>query len=122
VTVAFIIEPLGAHDRSALACGVAPLDRYLREQASQDVKRGLPVKPFRPVRVYQTGNRPCPPPPPANQGGCQRKTPAHAAGFFLVPTFGASEQRGIYRYFNGLSAVADKAGVVLTVRDGHFVW
>jgi GNAT superfamily N-acetyltransferase len=35
----FIIEPLGAHDRSAFSCGAAPLDRYLREQASQDVKR-----------------------------------------------------------------------------------
>jgi GNAT superfamily N-acetyltransferase len=39
VSDAFVIEPLGAHDRSAFACGVAPLDRYLREQASQDVKR-----------------------------------------------------------------------------------
>ena len=36
---AFVIEPLGAHDRSAFACGIATLDRYLREQASQDVKR-----------------------------------------------------------------------------------
>jgi len=35
----FIIEPLGAHDRSAFCCGSPPLDRYLREQASQDVKR-----------------------------------------------------------------------------------
>lgn len=34
----FVIEPLGAHDRSAFSCGAAPLDRYLREQASQDVK------------------------------------------------------------------------------------
>jgi GNAT superfamily N-acetyltransferase len=41
VTDAFVIEPLGAHDRSAFACGAAPLDRYLREQASQDVKRLL---------------------------------------------------------------------------------
>ena len=39
MTGGFIIEPLGAHDRSAFSCGVAPLDRYLREQASQDVKR-----------------------------------------------------------------------------------
>ncbi len=36
---AFVIEPLGGHDRSAFACGAPPLDRYLREQASQDVKR-----------------------------------------------------------------------------------
>ena len=35
----FVIEPLGAHDRSAFACGTPLLDRYLREQASQDVKR-----------------------------------------------------------------------------------
>lgn len=35
----FVIEPLGAHDRSAFACGTAALDRYLREQASQDIKR-----------------------------------------------------------------------------------
>jgi len=35
----FVIEPLGAHDRSAFACGAPALDRYLREQASQDVKR-----------------------------------------------------------------------------------
>jgi GNAT superfamily N-acetyltransferase len=35
----FIIEPLGAHDRSDFSCGAASLDRYLREQASQDMKR-----------------------------------------------------------------------------------
>ena len=35
------IEPLGDHDRAAFSCGNASLDRYLREQASQDVKRGL---------------------------------------------------------------------------------
>jgi len=35
----FVIEPLGAQDRSAFSCGAAALDRYLREQASQDVKR-----------------------------------------------------------------------------------
>lgn len=35
----FIIEPLGAHDRSSFSCGVPVLDRYLCEQASQDVKR-----------------------------------------------------------------------------------
>jgi ribosomal protein S18 acetylase RimI-like enzyme len=36
---AFVIESLGAHDRTGFSCGVAPLDRYSREQASQDVKR-----------------------------------------------------------------------------------
>ena len=35
------IEPLGDHDRAAFSCGNTVLDRYLREQASQDVKRGL---------------------------------------------------------------------------------
>lgn len=35
-----IIEPLGAlHDRNAFSCGVLVLDRYLREQANQDIKR-----------------------------------------------------------------------------------
>ena len=41
MTAAFVIEPLGTHDRSAFVCGAPPLDRYLREQASQDVKRLL---------------------------------------------------------------------------------
>lgn len=37
---ALIIEPLGgSHDRNAFSCGVLALDRYIREQASQDVKR-----------------------------------------------------------------------------------
>lgn len=35
----FLIEPLGAQDRSGFACGVPALDQYLREQASQDAKR-----------------------------------------------------------------------------------
>jgi GNAT superfamily N-acetyltransferase len=35
------IEPLHDHDRAAFSCGNAALDRYIREQASQDVKRGL---------------------------------------------------------------------------------
>jgi GNAT superfamily N-acetyltransferase len=35
------IEPLGDHDRAAFSCGNAALDRYIREQASQDVKRSL---------------------------------------------------------------------------------
>lgn len=35
-----IIEPLdGSHDRKAFNCSVPALDRYIREQASQDVKR-----------------------------------------------------------------------------------
>jgi hypothetical protein len=40
VTLAVIIEPLSsAHDRSSFACGAPALDRYLREQSSQDVRR-----------------------------------------------------------------------------------
>lgn len=35
------IEPLKDHDRQAFSCGDASLDRYIREQASQDVKRRL---------------------------------------------------------------------------------
>ena len=35
-----VIEPLAAtHDRAAFGCGVPALDRYIREQASQDVRR-----------------------------------------------------------------------------------
>ena len=35
-----VIEPLArSHDRAGFCCGVEPLDRYLREQAGQDVKR-----------------------------------------------------------------------------------
>jgi GNAT superfamily N-acetyltransferase len=38
----FRIEPLsGGHDRSRFVSGSAPLDRYLREQASQDIKRRI---------------------------------------------------------------------------------
>jgi GNAT superfamily N-acetyltransferase len=42
LTGAFAIEPLGAaHDRKAFSCGVAPLDRYLREHATQDIRRRI---------------------------------------------------------------------------------
>ena len=38
----FRVEPLSsAHDRSRFVSGSAPLDRYLREQASQDIKRRI---------------------------------------------------------------------------------
>jgi hypothetical protein len=36
---AFRIEPLGDHDRAAFSSGVESLDRYLREQASQDARK-----------------------------------------------------------------------------------
>jgi len=40
VSLRLVIEPLdSSHDRAAFDCGVPVLDRYLREQASQDVKR-----------------------------------------------------------------------------------
>ncbi|MBA5608603.1 GNAT family N-acetyltransferase [Duganella sp. FT3S] len=39
---AFRLEPLGAaHDRAVFDCGAAPLDRYLREQVMQDVRRHI---------------------------------------------------------------------------------
>lgn len=37
----FIVEPLGAHDRAEFNCGAETLDAYLRERASQDVKRRM---------------------------------------------------------------------------------
>jgi GNAT superfamily N-acetyltransferase len=40
VTEAFSIAALGGgHDRAGFTCGVETLDRYFREQVSQDVKR-----------------------------------------------------------------------------------
>jgi ribosomal protein S18 acetylase RimI-like enzyme len=40
VTAPFPVTPLGAdHDRAGFSSGVAALDRYFREQASQDVRR-----------------------------------------------------------------------------------
>lgn len=38
------IEPLAKiHDRSAFSCGVEPLDLYLKQQASQEMKRSVAV-------------------------------------------------------------------------------
>jgi ribosomal protein S18 acetylase RimI-like enzyme len=35
-----LVEPLGSdHDRAAFSCGAPELDRYLREQAGQDLRR-----------------------------------------------------------------------------------
>jgi ribosomal protein S18 acetylase RimI-like enzyme len=40
VTGTFTVEPLGAtHDRASFSCGVPALDRYLRELATQDIRR-----------------------------------------------------------------------------------
>lgn len=33
------IEPLGSHDRADFSCGSEPLDRYLRAQAGQDIRK-----------------------------------------------------------------------------------
>lgn len=39
---AYRVEPLGKfHDRAAFSCGNAELDRYFREQATQDQRRGV---------------------------------------------------------------------------------
>ncbi|HWN50859.1 MAG TPA: GNAT family N-acetyltransferase [Xanthobacteraceae bacterium] len=38
----FVIEALAPnHDRSSFTCGVEPLDRYLRQQATQDMRRRI---------------------------------------------------------------------------------
>lgn len=38
----YAVVPLTArHDRCAFACGVGPLDRYLKQQASQDARRNV---------------------------------------------------------------------------------
>ena len=38
----FVIARLsGNHDRTSFACGVEPLDRYFRQQASQDIRRRI---------------------------------------------------------------------------------
>jgi ribosomal protein S18 acetylase RimI-like enzyme len=42
VTGPFVVEPLGSgHNRRSFTCGVEPLDRYFREQVSQDIRRQL---------------------------------------------------------------------------------
>jgi ribosomal protein S18 acetylase RimI-like enzyme len=42
VTGPFLIEPLaGAHDRRTFDCGNAALDRYFREQVTQDIRRRI---------------------------------------------------------------------------------
>jgi len=35
------VEPLAAHDRRAFTCGADALDRYFREQVTQDVRRRI---------------------------------------------------------------------------------
>ncbi len=40
MTGPYVIEPLGSsHDRRGFACGVEALDRYFREQVTQDIRR-----------------------------------------------------------------------------------
>ena len=49
------IEPLGKrHDRRAFSCGNEPLDRYLKQQASQDARRHV-AAPF--VAVREEGDK-----------------------------------------------------------------
>ncbi|HTT78748.1 MAG TPA: GNAT family N-acetyltransferase [Stellaceae bacterium] len=56
----FTFAPLGpGHDRAGFACGVAPLDRYFRELAAQDVRRRVSncfvaLDPARKVAGYYT--------------------------------------------------------------------
>ncbi|MGO8954974.1 MAG: GNAT family N-acetyltransferase [Rhodomicrobium sp.] len=38
---AFRIEPLGDEDRAAFSCGMPALDHYLKNVATQDIRRGL---------------------------------------------------------------------------------
>lgn len=41
-SITFIVEPLAKHHkRTGFSCGIDPLDRYLKTQASQDAKRGV---------------------------------------------------------------------------------
>jgi ribosomal protein S18 acetylase RimI-like enzyme len=42
VTHRYVIERLGReHDRSSFDCGILPLNRYIAEQASQDIRRSV---------------------------------------------------------------------------------
>jgi len=36
-------EPLGAHNRAAFSCGTEILDRYIKKQASQDIKKKVAI-------------------------------------------------------------------------------
>jgi GNAT superfamily N-acetyltransferase len=53
----FRVEPLGKqHDRAGFSCGVEALDRYLKSQASQDIRRKanavfVMVRPEAPARI-----------------------------------------------------------------------
>jgi GNAT superfamily N-acetyltransferase len=38
---AFAIEPLARHDRTLFDCGVEPLNRFFREQLTQDMRRRI---------------------------------------------------------------------------------
>jgi GNAT superfamily N-acetyltransferase len=52
---AWVVEPLGsAHDRGGFSCGHGSLDRYLKEQAGQDLRRGC-ATPF--VLIPGAGER-----------------------------------------------------------------
>lgn len=53
-SVEWVIEPLsGGHNRADFSCGNAALDRYLKEQAGQDLRRGC-ATPF--VLISEPGD------------------------------------------------------------------
>ena len=37
----YLVEPLAGHDRRSFVCGVEALERYFREQVSQDMRRRI---------------------------------------------------------------------------------
>ena len=42
MTPPFVVEPLGgSHDRCGFTCGAEPLDRYFRQQVTQDIRRRI---------------------------------------------------------------------------------
>lgn len=40
---AYVIEQLDQHDRAGFSCGITELDRYLQNQAGQNIKRNMSV-------------------------------------------------------------------------------
>jgi predicted GNAT family N-acyltransferase len=44
MSASYVFEPLDQrHDRAAFGCGVEPLDRYLKQQAGQDMRKKVAV-------------------------------------------------------------------------------
>lgn len=109
------IEPLGpVHDRAAFSCGKAPLDRYIREQATQDIRRNVAsvfvaVLPEEPARIlgYFTLSAasivPADLPPDAAKRLPRHSVPAALIGRLAVDT--GSARRGL-----GAILLADAIG------------